>query len=130
MGTSVEKNPRHKLPVAVVYFREDMMDTRSRRRNLTLVNFMIHVGEQISFIRNEKPTAFDVCMHLLSMYYCFDLQFPAMYGVIRAVDKYCLSSSIKEPCRKKTKISRSKSERKEAYEEFIQKFEAFADDIV
>lgn len=104
------------------------MDTRSRRGNFTLVNFMIHVGEQISFIRNEKPSAFQVCMHLLSIYYCFDLQFPAMYGVIRAVDKYCFTSSITEPSRKKkTKISRSKSERREAYEDFIQKFEAFAD---
>ena len=83
------------MPHAIVFLNEEDINS-----------VIIVAGTDLNFVLNDVKEAWEVILKLIAVYYIFDLQYPAAYGLLNLVEQYCLrtsAASSNEAKKRKTK---------------------------
>lgn len=66
-------------PHAVIFFSNDTVDS------------VLILGGGLNFRNVRCSSIWEAILQLIAAYYVFDIQYPACYGVLALVDKYCIT---------------------------------------
>ena len=88
---------------------------------------IIFCGCNINFTIDVKDEAHSL-LYLLAVYYCFDLAYPASYGLMYLIDTYCLDhEDEKSSSLKKAKSPKIKTKIPACWTKFLKIFKIFQD---
>jgi hypothetical protein len=55
-------------------------------------SILIVCGNVINYKNIKTQTVWQTVLHLLSVFYAFDINYPAIYGILLVIEMYCLCS--------------------------------------
>ena len=95
---------------ATVFFQAD--------EDTTIHSILIVCGTAINYKNIKAKSMCETVLSLLSVYYTFDRNYPALYGVLLLVERYCL-------CRIGAARQGSKPGDKTTWKNFVRSFQQF-----
>ena len=98
------------MPHAIVFLNEEDINS-----------VIIVAGTDLNFVLNDVKEAWEVILKLIAVYYIFDLQYPAAYGLLNLVEQYCLRTSAASS----NEAKKRKTKKFKILQDFVVAFEKF-----